>query len=54
MFEGIDDADVFSYEPDAEKRPTFVGITLHLPNPSGSADLTISDGASLRNGILGY
>ena len=53
VFEGIDDADVFSYEPDAEN-PTFVGISLHLPNPNGSADLTISDGASLRNGILGY
>lgn len=51
VFEGIDDSNVFSYEPNTED-PTFVGITLRLPNPDGPADLTISDGASLRNGIL--
>lgn len=51
IFSGIDDANVFSYSPN-EEEPTFVGITLHLPNPSGPADLTISDGASLRNATL--
>jgi Tfp pilus assembly protein PilW len=51
IFEGIDDSKVFTYRPSTAS-PTFVGITLHLPNPSGPADLTISDGASLRNGIL--
>jgi Prokaryotic N-terminal methylation motif len=51
IFEGIDDSNVFSYKPNTNAA-TFVGITLHLPNPSGSSDLTISDGASLRNGIL--
>jgi len=50
-FEGIDDSNVFSYEPDNED-PTYIGVTLHLPNPSGPADLTISDGAALRNGTL--
>jgi Tfp pilus assembly protein PilW len=28
--------------------PTYVGITLHIPNPTGSGSLTVSDGASLR------
>lgn len=49
---GIDDSEVFSYSPSADE-PTFVGITLHIPNPDGPADLTISDGASLRNAVLG-
>ncbi len=51
IFEGIDNSNVFSYKPSA-KAATFIGITLHLPNPSGPSDLTISDGASLRNAIL--
>lgn len=51
IFEGIDDSSVFSFKPNTED-PTFIGITLRLPNPNGPADLTISDGASLRNGIL--
>lgn len=51
IFSGIDDPSVFSYSPNAEE-PNFVGIALHFPNPSGPADLTVSDGASLRNAIL--
>jgi Tfp pilus assembly protein PilV len=51
IFEGIDNSNVFSYKPSA-KAATFIGMTLHLPNPSGPSDLTISDGASLRNAIL--
>src|SRR5262249_16118199 len=51
IFEGIDNSNVFTYKPSPES-PTFVAVTLHLPNPAGPADLTISDGASLRNGIL--
>jgi hypothetical protein len=47
IFSGIDDSNVFTYSPSEE--PTFVGVTLHIPNPSGPADLTISDGATLRN-----
>ncbi len=50
IFTGIDDANVFTYSPETD--PTFIGITLHIPNPSGPADLTISDGASLRNATL--
>ncbi len=51
IFRGIDDSSVFSYAPNTEE-PTYVGITLHIPNPSGPADLTVSDGASLRNATL--
>lgn len=51
IFSGIDDSSVFSYSPNAEK-PTYVRITLHIPNPSGPADLTVSDGVSLRNATL--
>jgi len=51
IFSGIDDSNVFSYAPSAEE-PTYVEITLHIPNPSGPADLTVSDGASLRNATL--
>jgi type II secretory pathway pseudopilin PulG len=51
IFSGIDDANVFSYSPDAEE-PTFVEVNLHFPNPSGQGDLTVSDGASLRNATL--
>lgn len=51
IFDGIDSSEVFSYAPSAEE-PTYVGITLRLPNPSGSGSLTISDGASLRNATL--
>ncbi len=50
VFSGIDDSSIFTWSPASE--PTFIGITLHFPNPSGPADLTISDGASLRNSIL--
>lgn len=53
IFSGIDDSSVFTYSPD-EEEPTYVAITLHIPNPSGPADLTVSDGASLRNATLEY
>lgn len=51
IYSGIDDANVFSYVPSAAAA-TYVGITLHIPNPSGPNDLTVSDGASLRNATL--
>jgi prepilin-type N-terminal cleavage/methylation domain-containing protein len=56
VFEGIDSSDVFSYFPELENSenapPTFVKVTLHMPNPAGDAPLTVSDGASLRNATL--
>lgn len=51
IFEGIDSSSVFAYSPSA-KEATFVKVTLHMPNPTGYAPLTVSDGASLRNATL--
>jgi prepilin-type N-terminal cleavage/methylation domain-containing protein len=51
IFTGINSNNVFSYLPSAAKA-TYIGITLHIPNPSGPSALTVSDGASLRNAIL--
>jgi type II secretory pathway pseudopilin PulG len=53
IFSGINSNQVFSYAPN-ETQPTFVRVTLRLPNPSGTGALTVSDGASLRNATLGY
>lgn len=44
---GLDNSNVFNYSPDAEE-PTYIGVTLHIPNPEGSGDLVVSDGAGLR------
>ncbi len=61
---GIDDAAVFCFVPSTntdptecgpaqpEVPPTYVGVNLHVPNPTGDAELTISDGASLRTATL--
>jgi Tfp pilus assembly protein PilW len=53
IFEGIDSSNVFSYSPNPEEA-TFIKITLRMPNPSGPAALTVTDGASLRNATLTY
>lgn len=63
IFKGIDSSAVFCYVPSANAdptacgpvgatAPTYVGVTLRIPNPDGSGDLTVSDGASLRNATL--
>jgi type II secretory pathway pseudopilin PulG len=61
---GIDSAEVFCFVPStstdptecgsaqAKESPTFIGITLNVPNPSGPGSLTVSDGASLRSATL--
>jgi prepilin-type N-terminal cleavage/methylation domain-containing protein len=66
VFRGIDSSNVFCYVPSTNAdpltcgpaapgtSPTYVGVTLRIPNPSGPAALTASDGASLRNATLGY
>jgi prepilin-type N-terminal cleavage/methylation domain-containing protein len=51
IFSGIDNANVFSYSP-SPTAPTYVEITLRIPNPNGPSALTVSDGASLRNAVL--
>ncbi|HET7510599.1 MAG TPA: prepilin-type N-terminal cleavage/methylation domain-containing protein [Solirubrobacterales bacterium] len=42
---------VFSY-PEAASPPTYIEVTLKIPDPEGSGALTVSDGASLRNATL--
>jgi type II secretory pathway pseudopilin PulG len=63
---GIDSAEVFCFVPSANTdptacgtakagtSPTYIGVTLHVPNPSGSGSLTVSDGASLRSATLSF
>jgi len=63
---GIDSAEVFCFVPSSntdptvcgpaksETSPTYIGVTLHVPNPSGSGSLTVSDGASLRSATLSF
>ena len=52
IFSGINSNQVFEAVPAG--KPTYVKVTLRLPNPSGPGALTVSDGASLRNATLGY
>jgi len=48
---GLASSQVFNYGPD-EIEPTYIGVTLNIPNPEGSGTLTVSDGASLRTLLL--
>jgi type II secretory pathway pseudopilin PulG len=48
---GLGSDQVFNYAPTFEE-PTYIGVTLNIPNPEGSGRLTVSDGASLRTLIL--
>lgn len=51
IFSGISNASsVFTWSPSTS--PTYVGVTLKIPDPEGSGALTASDGASLRNATL--
>lgn len=51
IFTGLSNSsNVFSYSPSAS--PTYVGVKIEIPNPSGNGALTVSDGASLRNATL--
>jgi type II secretory pathway pseudopilin PulG len=53
IFSGLSNsANVFSYSPPSSTYPTYVGVKIEIPNPSGSGALTVSDGASLRNATL--
>lgn len=51
LITGLESGAVFDYFPDVEE-PTYVGIILRLPNPTGSGSFTVSDGASLRTPVL--
>lgn len=65
IFSGIDRSEAFCYVPSSNPDPTicgpppapvgkatYIGVTLHIPNPSGGSGLTVSDGADLRNATL--
>jgi hypothetical protein len=53
---GLDSSQVFNFEPPPSgedfSEVSYIGLTLDIPNPEGSGDLTISDGASLRTLVL--
>lgn len=60
---GIDDPAVFCFVPSTETdpsrcgtpatpTPSYVGVTLRVPNPNGHGKLTITDGATLRTAAL--
>jgi type II secretory pathway pseudopilin PulG len=53
VFTGLSNgATVFTYLPSSTS-PSYVKVTLTLPDPSGGGDnLTVSDGATLRNAVL--
>lgn len=51
IYEGLNSSQVFSYLPSAAQA-TFIRITLQIRNPTGNAAMTVSDGASMRNGTL--
>lgn len=44
----LDSNQIFNYEPSPPSTPTYVGITLHIENPEGQGELTVTDGAGLR------
>jgi type II secretory pathway pseudopilin PulG len=51
IFRGLGNpGSVFTWSP--EKGPTYIGVTLEIPDSQGSGGLTVSDGASLRNATL--
>lgn len=47
---GLQTNNIFVYTPAVS--PTFVEVTLVLPDPDGTGNLTIEDGATLRNATL--
>jgi Tfp pilus assembly protein PilW len=54
VFTGLSNsASVFSYKPNSTA-PTFIEVTLKVPDSTGSGSLTVSDGASMRNATLSF
>lgn len=51
LIDGLGGSEVFNFYPNAAEA-TYIGVTVRVPNPSGSGLLTISDGASLRTPTL--
>jgi len=49
----LSSSDVFSYAPAVADEADYIGVTLHIPNPEGSGELVVSDGAGLRSRTIG-
>ena len=48
LVSGLDSSSVFNFEPPDPSEATYIGVTLHIPNPEGRGDLVVSDGAGMR------
>jgi Tfp pilus assembly protein PilW len=48
---GLSNNAVFSYSPTSVS-PTYINVTLTLPNSTGNGNITINDGATLSNATL--
>lgn len=51
LIEGLASSNVFTYTP-ATGTPLHATVRLVIPDPDGNGDLTLEDGASLRNAVL--
>jgi hypothetical protein len=51
VVDGLGSSSVFSYTP-SSGTPLHVTVELVIPDPDGGGDLTLEDGASLRNALL--
>jgi type II secretory pathway pseudopilin PulG len=51
FFTGLASPNIFSYSP-SPSEATYIGVTLKIQNPHGGGNITIADGASLRNAVL--
>jgi type II secretory pathway pseudopilin PulG len=49
----LSSSQVFSYQPPSAEEADYIGVTLHIPNPEGSGELVVSDGAGLRSRTIG-
>ena len=52
LVHGLDNSSVFNFEPPDPTEATYIGVTLHIPNPEGTGDLVVSDGAGMRTRTL--
>ena len=48
---GLSSSAVFSYTPSSVS-PTYIGVTLTIPNATGTGNTTVNDGATLSNATL--
>lgn len=51
FYTGLASPNIFNYSP-SPAEANYIGVTLKIQNPHGGGNITISDGASLRNAVL--